>query len=325
MAGLHPGDEDPHNIALLHNSLTDTRVRRDHALAPLSHDDSQMTKTGEVLDWRNRAQWLDAASQYARHLLTPSVRRTLARTRPSCWSVDMSWLPDSDDLFSEFVHCFAEHYSHLKAFHGCRPVLLSSYYEHGLRGQDADQLILQFRAMFADVPATDLSAAIDSLGDRSTRERGAIWLVGDEREMVEEYGHYIIQGSEYLMSLAACLGVSPRGEDYRFRLRERGIPTVLEVDIPIEIVQWADIKEVAQMVLSVWGQEVTKQRLESSPSPCYVIRRTIGPQCIRSHTHPEKIFDPHRGYIPYRNRQRTCDMCAANMATDDIDATRTGS
>ncbi|WP_230958696.1 hypothetical protein [Burkholderia stagnalis] len=283
-----------------------------------------MTKTREVLDWRNRAQWLDAASKYARHLLTPAVRRTLARTRPSCWSDDMSWLPDWEDVFPEFVHSLSEHYAHLKAFHGCRPLSLSSYYAHGLRGQDADQLVLQFQAMFPEVPATDLNAAIGSLGDRSTRERGAIWLVGDDREMIEQYGHYIIQGSEYLMALAAHLGVSPRGEDYRFLLRERGIPTVLEVDIPIEIVQWRDIEEVAKMVLSVWGQEVTKRRVGSGPSPCYVIRRTIDAQYIRNHTHPDKIPDPHRGYIQYRNRQRTCDLCAADTGTEDAGAARTG-
>jgi hypothetical protein len=283
-----------------------------------------MTKTGEVLDWRNRAHWLVAASKYARHVLTPSVRRALASSRPSCWSDDMSWLPDWEDALPEFVHSLADHYAHLKAFHGCRPVSLSSYYEHGLQGQNADQLVLQFQAMFPQVPASDLNAAIASLGDRSTRERGAIWLVGDDREMVEQYGHYIIQGSEYLMALAAHLGFSPRGKDYRFLLRERGVPTVLEVDIPIEIVQWRDIEEVAKTVLSVWGQEVTKRKVGSSPSPCYVIRQTIDAQYIRNHTHPENILDPHLGYIQYHNPQRTCDMCAAATAVGDPGAARTG-
>lgn len=228
----------------------------------------------------------------------------------------MSWLPDWEDVFPEFVQSLSDHYTHLKAFHGCRPLSLSSYYEHGLQGQDADQLALQFRAMFPEVPATDLDAAIGSLGGRSARERGAIWLVGDDREMIEQYGHYIIQGSEYLMALAAHLGVSPGGEEYRFLLRERGIPTVLEIDIPIGIVQWWDIEEVAKMVLSVWGQQVTKRRVGSGPSPCYVIHRTIDAQYIRNHTHPEKILDPHRGYIQYLNRLRTCDMCADNTAVE---------
>ncbi|MBR8279086.1 hypothetical protein [Burkholderia vietnamiensis] len=266
-----------------------------------------MTKI--VLDWRNRAEWLDATSKYAGHVLTPALRRTLAKTRPKCWSDDMSWLSDWEDLVPEFAFCLAKQYTHLKAFHGCRPVTLSSYYKHGLRGQDGDQLISFFREIFADVPASDLDAAIASLDDRSTRERGAIWLVSDDREMIEEYGHYVIQGSEFLMALAATLGVSRSGEDYRFRLRERGVPTVLEIDLPVGFVNGDDIEEVAKLVLSVWGQAATKQRAGSSPSPCYVVRRTIGAECIVGHVHPAKIRDPHRSNICYVNTQHTCDVC----------------
>lgn len=262
-----------------------------------------------VFDWRNSAAWLDAASKYAAHVLTPKLRRTLAKTRRKCWSDDMSWLPDWEDLVPEFVFCFAEHYTHLKAFHGCRPVALSSYYQHGLRGQDGDQLISLFREIFADVPALDLDAAIASLSERNTHERGAIWLVGDDREMIEEYGHYVIQGSEFLMALAAKLGVSRSGEDYRFRLRERGVPTVLEIDLPICMLHGDDIEEAAKSVLSVWGQAVTKQRVGSSSSPCYVVRRTIGADCIIGHVHPASICDPHRANIRYSNTHRTCDVC----------------
>jgi len=269
----------------------------------------RMTKI--VLDWRNRAEWLDATSKYAGHVLTPALRRTLAKTRPKCWSDDMSWLSDWEDLIPEFIFCFAEHYTHLKAFHGCRPVALSSYYDQGLRGQDSGQLIPVFREIFADVPASDLDAAIASLGDRSTRERGAIWLASDDREMIEEYGHYVIQGSEFLMALAATLGVSKNGEDYRFRLRDRGVPTVLEIDLPVGTVHEDEIGDVAKLVLSVWGQAVTKQHAGSSPSPCYVVRRTIGAECIVGHVHPERIQDPHRGNIRYVNTQRTCDVCDA--------------
>lgn len=274
-----------------------------------------MTKV--VLDWRNRAEWLYAASKYGGHVLTPALRRTLGKTRPKCWSDDMSWLPDWEDLVPEFVFCLAEYYTHLKAFHGCRPIALSSYYEHGLRGQDGDQLITLFRETFADVPTPDLDAAIAVLGDRSTRERGAIWLVSDDREMIEEYGHYLIQGSEFLMALAAQLGVSRLGEDYRFRLREHGVPTVLEIELPVVIVPSNNIEEVAKSVLSAWGQSVTTQGIGSSVSPCYVIRRTIEAECIVGHVHPAKIRDPHRGNIQYINTQRTCDVCSRKSLDDD--------
>ncbi|WP_232448494.1 hypothetical protein [Burkholderia ubonensis] len=266
-----------------------------------------MTKI--VLDWRKRDEWIAELPKYAAHLLTPAIKRKLATKRPKCWSDDMSWIPGREHLVPKFLECFTSHYTHLKAFHGCRPVTLSSYYKHGLMGQDRDKLLAHFREIYSDLPSADLDAAIAKFSDRSARERGSVWLVGDDRELVEEYGHYIIQGSEFLMALAAALGSSSTGEDFRFRLRDSGIPTVLEVDIPIEIIGGNDIQEVAQMVLSEWGQTVTELPLGFSSSPCYVVRRDIPPQFIEAHTHPARIPDPHRGFISYINDRQTCEFC----------------
>lgn len=262
-----------------------------------------------VLDWRKRDEWLAELSTYAGHLLTPAMKRKLAAKKPKCWSDDMSWLPYPEHLVPEFIGCFTSHYTHFKAFHGCRPITLSSYFENGLTGQDSEKLFRSFRELYSDVPSADLDAAIEKFSERGSRERGAVWLVGDDRELVEEYGHYVIQGSEFLMALASALGHSSSGEDYRFRLRDSGIPTVLEVDIPIEILGGDDLQEVAKMVLSEWGQTVTGLDLGFSFSPCYVVRRRIAPEFIEAHEHPEKIPDPHRGFIPYLNKQQTCEFC----------------
>ncbi len=51
-----------------------------------------------------------------------------------------------------------------------------------------------------------------------------MWLVGSDKYLLMECGHYLIQGSEYLMALAAHLGRSPSGEDYRSQLRHPDDP-----------------------------------------------------------------------------------------------------
>lgn len=266
-----------------------------------------MTKI--VLDWRNRGEWLGEVSKYAGHLLTPAIERELALKGPKCWSDDMTWIPGHEHLVPEFIGTLTSHYTHFKAFHGCRPMTLSSYYRNGLTGQDSEKIFALFRELYSDVASADLDAAIDRFSDRCARERGAVWLVGDDRELVQEYGHYVIQGSELLMALAAALGHSSSGEDYRFRLRNSGIPTVLEVDIPIELLGGDDLQEVAKMVLSEWGQTVTGLELGFLSSPCYVVRRPIPPEFIEGHKHPGTIPDPHRGFIPYLNRRQTCEFC----------------
>lgn len=263
----------------------------------------------KILDWRNRRAWLQHIRSYAGFLLTPELIAILERRRPKCWSDVMDWLPDHDDVVPEFCDRMSSFYTHFKAFHGCRPESLSSYYEGGLRGQNADSIIQKFRQLFADVPLADLEKAIEKMKHREFSEKGKTWLSGDDREMVRDFGHYIINGSEYLLALAASLGTGQDGEDYRFRLRTIGIPTVLEVDIPIDLIPPVQKLEVAKMILSEWGQLRTKRPLGMSSSPCYVVRSDIPAECIRAHYHPARIRDAHH-YVPtYVNKTVRCDYC----------------
>lgn len=264
----------------------------------------------KVFDWRKRRNWLACIRHYAGHVLTAELRQHLSQARPKCWSDDFSWLPDSGYILPEFVSGLTSYYTHFKGFHGCRPSRLASYYERGLLGQNSDLLCNAFREIFSDVPEEDIESAIKQFADRGNRERGVMWLVGSDEYLVKECGHYLIQGSEYLMALAAHLGRSPSGEDYRFRLRNYGTPTILEVDVPIRLVPAAQHVEVAKMILSEWGQLAARRPLPfGGEPPCYVVRQDIPAECLQGHYHPERIIDPHRGYRAHANRLLTCDVC----------------
>ncbi|HEY4074298.1 MAG TPA: hypothetical protein VGM52_14480 [Herbaspirillum sp.] len=211
----------------------------------------------------------------------------------------------------EFVGGLISYYTHFKGFHGCRPLRLSSYYEQGLLGQNSDSLCEIFRDIFVDLPKDDLESVIAQFGDRSKQERGAIWLASNDKFLLEECGHYIIQGSEYLMALAAQLGRSSNGEDYRFRLRRYGIPTILEVDIPVGLIPGEQHVEVAKMILSEWGQLAARRPLPfGDDGPCFVVRHDIPPECVQNHYHPARIPDPHQGHRIHINRLLSCDVCA---------------
>ncbi len=165
----------------------------------------------KVLDWRNRRAWLQQIRWYAKPLLTPKLVAELEQHQPQCWSDVMHWLPGHEDLVPEFCDRMSSYYTHFKAFHGCRPESLSTYYEHGLHGQDASSIIMKFRKLFADVPLADLNEAIEKMQHRESSEKGKTWLSGDDREMVRGFGHYIINGSEYLLALAAKLRCRSKG------------------------------------------------------------------------------------------------------------------
>jgi len=264
-----------------------------------------------TLDWRNRRSWLGSIRFYAGELLDPAMRRHLERKRPKCWSDDLSWLPNHEELVPAFCELLASYYSYAKAFHGCRPENLRSYYEHGLQGHQPDRIQARFRELFHDVDPNQLQKAIDELGSRSISEKGKIWLTGDDRKMLDDFGHYSINGSEYLMSLAARLTrLDGYGEDYRWRLREIGVPTVFEVDIPFALIRPRQRTEVANMILSAWGQNVTGKHLSMDSPPCYVIHGDIPAGCIKDHYHPERIRDVHCEPSMYVSTITRCEMCA---------------
>jgi hypothetical protein len=265
-----------------------------------------------VFDWRKRRSWLVRTRHYARDILTPDLKAYLSRVRPDCWSDDLSWLPDHEYLVPEFTSALTGYYTHFKGFHGCRPTSLSSYLEHGLVGQRSEHLNKLFREIFADVEANSVEGVIQQFTDRSHSERGATWLLGCDKYLVNQCGHYLIQGSEYLMALAANLGPSRHGEDFRFRLRNCGVPTVLEVDIPVWHVPQSQHTEVAKMILSEWGQLATRKSLHlRGDPPCYVLRKDLPPECLVGHYHPERIRDPHNGYRTYASPILNCDGCQA--------------
>jgi hypothetical protein len=269
----------------------------------------------KVLDWRNRRAWLRDIRSYAKTLLTTELTTALERKKSDCWSDVMDWLPDHDEMVPEFCDRMSSFYTHFKAFHGCRPDTLSSYYANGLQGQNTGFIITKFRSLFSDVPPDELELAISQMKHRESSEKGRIWLSGDDREMLTGFGHYIINGSEYLLSLAANLGTGSNGEeDYRLRLRTVGIPTVLEVDIPIDLIPPLQKLEVAKMILSEWGQLRTKRPLGMSLSPCYVVRSDIPVECIKAHYHPARITDFHHYKRTYVNKTVSCEHCSLASA-----------
>lgn len=93
-----------------------------------------------VLDWRDRRKWLMAVPKYASQVLTSDVRKLIEDQRPKCWSDDLTWLPNHEELLPAFSEKLWSYYTHAKAFHGCRPENLATYFDHGLQGQDPERI-----------------------------------------------------------------------------------------------------------------------------------------------------------------------------------------
>lgn len=269
-----------------------------------------------VLDWRSRRSWAASIRYYASEVLTSAVRSEVSEVRPNCWSDDMRWLPDHEWRVEAFRERMVGYYSHFRAFHGCRITDMSSYQRDGLLGQDPSRIQKTFRELFSDWPEEELARSIAEFAPSRASEVGRIWLLGCDKELVQRCGHYLIQGSEYLMALAGALG----GVLAQRRLREKGVPTVIEVDLPVELVPEEQQMELARSILSTWGQHVARRQLGVGDGPpCFTVRHSVPPEHIRAHWHPARIVDPHRRHLPYLNRVRVCPSCASQMVEGGIE------
>lgn len=254
-----------------------------------------------ILDWRKKEEWLSSINEYAGDLIGDDLLvKIRSKKVKGCWSDDMSWLPD-EEIVAALEIRFKEYYSHVKSFHGCRPIDVRSYYEKGLLGQNGSLLESQFRKIFEDVSGDLVEKAILDSDDRRSDEKGKIFFVCDDRNLIEDCGHYLIQGSEYIMAMAASLcRFDGSGEDYKLRLRKAGIPTIFEVDIPLEQVPSNQINELVRTILATWGTNNLFPKDIHDYDMSFVLHSDVNPKNISSHSHPKKINDPHFYNSQYR-------------------------
>jgi hypothetical protein len=84
-----------------------------------------------------------------------------------------------------------------------------------------------------DAPKEQILKAIEKI-DPTTRE-GVAHLSLDDKHLIEHCGHYLIDGSEYLMVVAAELRIMT-GRDFFPSLRREGVPTVFECEVPVNMI-----------------------------------------------------------------------------------------
>lgn len=141
---------------------------------------------------------------------------------------------DLNNHYGKYINIRA--YTHIRAYHACRPLSIQEYLDKGI------------------VPYTKSTAIkdiIDRLGAKRYEEQikenfnemwvdsevsqRKVWLALNKDTLLEDAGHYLIYGSEFLNTLTNQIG-------RRELLKDVGIPTIFYCDIPIEDISkdWLD-------------------------------------------------------------------------------------
>lgn len=121
-------------------------------------------------------------------------------------------------------------YTHLRAYHACRPENIQTYIHEGLlpfsRETALDDAIRKL--VGGRVTATNIRTQFEAIWQESdTSQHSRVWLALEKSELLEWSCHYLIYGSELLNALAMNLGC-------RDRLKRIGRPTIVVCDVPIE-------------------------------------------------------------------------------------------
>jgi len=141
------------------------------------------------------------------------------------------------------------------------------------------------------VTATEVGADI---------REGRVYFCLDERALIDDAGHYLIYGSEYLCSIAACLCriITARdgwAQDYRDVLKRRGTPTVFVCDVPVVVLPSFTPGEMAEALLEGLAavQGTVDADLLTAPRDAsgFWTDRCVPSACIAGYTHPPRIRD----------------------------------
>lgn len=121
-----------------------------------------------------------------------------------------------------------EGYTHLRAFHACRPMNLSDYLDNGILPISYESALQDVRNRVICDYVSEEDAILKFKEEWSEFEdmHKRVWLQMNKDLLLNTASHYLIYGSEFINALAMLLGC-------RDRLKQIGIPTIFFCDIPI--------------------------------------------------------------------------------------------
>jgi hypothetical protein len=190
---------------------------------------------------------------------------------------------------------FSSRFSKIRAYHGCAPTEIQSYYTNGILPLAAAAVNEQIRqeflnSQYPEITPEILAQAISETG--TDMRKGRLFLALDARSLLD-CGHYLRYGSEYRTGIAAAMFRITRVREYRLAFRDRGKPTIFTCDVPIDIVDASDRAELIAKIVMVSISSRTDTEYVHYPLDFTIkLGVPVAPTWVVTHTHPEGVRDP---------------------------------
>jgi hypothetical protein len=129
-------------------------------------------------------------------------------------------------------HHFKKVFTHVAAYHACRPSDIASYLRSGLVPADTEKLIAEAKILFEDPDA--VNRAIEDIGETYLDHgRGKIgFFISRTGALESGYSHYLRYGSELFKAIARRLG-----DLAEKKITSRGTPILFRCALPVA---WLD-------------------------------------------------------------------------------------
>lgn len=252
-----------------------------------------------VFVWTDYQQWRKVILHLLNDFVDKAVLKEVRKNPPRHFASDnLEWLDRAirkikgipfSNIHTALIEQFPTRYQFVRAFHGCRPVSIESYKEHGI--MVSNPAVLNDLAFQIFQNAERIESAIKDLKTNSPsypdHNQGKVFFCLTLEEFIEDCGHYLLYGSEYLGAIGFRIGQAET-------LRRRGRATVVECNIPMTDISGEYIKCLMGEILRV----ILRKYCLRFPGPNHVdfgfhISRNLDPQNIVGFHFPTGIRNSH--------------------------------
>lgn len=269
--------------------------------------------TSGPLRWTDLSSWHPLLTSLLEDLLEPGAIRRLKRVRSSeLYDDDPEWLDlvvaqypgDEEALIEAIGECLRPRT--LRVFHGTRTADAGTFADQGIRLHDRARLESEVRALVER--RGELSWMAPTLDEKFAAsghliDHGRCYVVVDERVLIEECGHYLLGGSEFLQGII--------GPERAQAVLEECAPTVIEVDLPLGLVVPSFLDQFSRLLIGEWAKVLRRKRSEAGRLDfTFTLQAPVPPAWIVGHFHPKIVNDPHRGHNRVEVQRTSCAACA---------------
>jgi hypothetical protein len=271
-----------------------------------------------VIRWPRPETWVSSLSAWLRPRLGTGARERLREHDTSDFYIDGSeWLEllqselriELDEAVSGLADVLER--ARVRTFHGCRTDDAGKYFRHGLRMHRREELAEELRALVARNER--FAWLLPRLEDRIAElersfgsiDEGRCYVVLDDRALLERAAHYLIYGSEWMCAVVNGRVLGP--------LLEHGVPTMLEIELPLQFASPSQREQLARKLLHEWTRQIaTRPKRVAVVDFTFALRLDLDPEFVVGHYHPKVLHDPLNAYRLYRPKHTSCRYCAPN-------------